>query len=83
MGASFKQVLPALLQKLIGDFLDFWEGNLAGILAGISPPPPAKKKAQKYRGNFRSSFREKIRGSKKIFRANFVLQTCHPKNKTI
>ena len=37
-------------------------------------------KAQKFRGKFRSIFREKFRASKKIFRANFVLQTCHPKN---
>ena len=37
-----------------------------------------KIKAQKFREKFRSIFREKIRASKKIFRANFVLQTCHP-----
>ena len=35
-------------------------------------------KAQKFRGKFRSIFREKFRAPKKIFRANFVLQTCHP-----
>ena len=28
-------VLPALLQKLVGDFFDYWEGNLAGNFAGI------------------------------------------------
>ena len=30
-------ILPALLQKLVGElfFLNFWEGNLAGSLAGI------------------------------------------------
>ena len=28
-------VLPALLQKLVGDFFDFGEGNFAGNLAGI------------------------------------------------
>ena len=38
-----------------------------------------KKKAQKFRGKVRSIFREKIHASKKIFRANFVLQTRHPK----
>ena len=35
--------------------------------------------AQKYRGHFGSIFREQFRASKKIFRANFVLQTCRPK----
>ena len=40
-----------------------------------------KIKAQKIRGLFWSIFREKIRASKKIFRANFVLQTCHPKKR--
>ena len=34
-------------------------------------------KAQKVRGKFRSVFREKIRSSKKIFRAKFTLQTRH------
>ena len=36
------------------------------------------KYAQKFQGKFQSIFREKIRASKKIFRANFVLQTWHP-----
>ena len=34
---------------------------------------------QAFQGNFRSIYREKIRDSKIIIRANFVLQTCHPK----
>ena len=38
-----------------------------------------KIKAQKFRGKFRSILREKIRASKELLRANFVLQTCHPK----
>ena len=38
-----------------------------------------RTKAQKFRGKFRSIFRKKIRGSKKIFRAKFTLQTCHLK----
>ena len=36
-------------------------------------------KAQNFRGKFRSIFREKIRSSKKLFRAKFTLQTCHLK----
>ena len=36
-----------------------------------------RTKAQTFRGKFRSIFRKKIRSSKKIFRANFTLQTCH------
>ena len=82
----FKQLrlLPALLQKLVGEFfVDFWDGNFVGNLAGIlrdfSDPQCVKGKAQTFWGKFRSIFREKIRGSKRIFRANFVLQTCHPK----
>ena len=31
-------------------------------------------------GKFRSLFPDKFRSSKQIFRANFVLQTCHPNN---
>ena len=38
-----------------------------------------KIKDQIFRGKYRSIFREKIHGSKKTFRANFVLQTCRPK----
>ena len=38
-----------------------------------------KWRLKNFRGKFRSIFREKFRASKKIFRANFVLQTCHPK----
>ena len=37
-----------------------------------------KIKAQTIRRKIRSIFREKIRALEKIFRANFVLQTCHP-----
>ena len=39
-------------------------------------------KAQKFRGKIRSIFREKFVPPKKIIRANFVLQTCHPKTFT-
>ena len=28
-------ILPALLQKLVGDFFVFWEGHLAGNLVGV------------------------------------------------
>ena len=45
---------------------------------GIFSDP--QNKGSKNRGKLRSIFREKIRASKKIFRANFVLQMCHPKS---
>ena len=35
-------------------------------------------KAQNFRETFRSIFRKKIRRSKQIFRAKFILQTCQP-----
>ena len=61
-------------------FFDFWEGSLQEIwreFCGIFWTH--RRKAQKLGEKFRSIFREKIRASKtKIFRANFVLQTCHP-----
>ena len=50
-------------------------GNLEGIFRGFFLTH--RTKAQKFRGKFRSIFRTKIRGSKKIFRAKFTLQTCH------
>ena len=76
-------LLPALLQKLVGEFFfDFSQGNLEnlvgnleGIFRGIFLIH--RTKAQNFRGKFRSIFRKKIRGSKKIFRAKFTLQTCH------
>ena len=34
-------------------------------------------KGSKFRGKFRSIFREKIRTPQKLFRAKFPLQTCH------
>ena len=52
-------------------------GNLEGIFRGCFLTH--RTKAQKIRGKFRSIFRKKIRGSKKIFRAKFTLQTCHLK----
>ena len=57
-------------------FCDFGEGNLAGILRDCFFRTH-KSKAQNFRGKFRSIFREKTCDSKKIFRANFVLRTCH------
>ena len=50
-------------------------GNLEGIFRGFFLTH--RTKAQKLRRKFRSIFRKKIRGSKKIFRAKFTLQTCH------
>ena len=73
-------LLPALLQKLVGEFFGFfgreiwreiwWE--FCGIFRTHN------MKAQESRGQFQSIFCEKIRASKTIFRANFVLQTCRP-----
>ena len=68
---SQKLFLPALLQKLVGDFFfDFSQGNLGnlvgnlvGILWGFFLTH--RTKAQKFRGKFRSFFRKKIRSSKK------------------
>ena len=56
-----------------GKFSGKFGGNFAGFLLAH------KIEAQNFRGKFLSIFREKFRASKKIFRANFVLQTCHPK----
>ena len=55
---------------------------MTGILLDFFSGPQKKYiyiYAQKFRGKFRSIFRDKFRSSKKIIRANFVLQTCHPK----
>ena len=70
-------ILPALLQKLFGEFFDFcreiwweiWRKFCGGIFL--------TNRAQKNRGQFRSIFRKKIRSSTIIFRAKFTLQTCH------
>ena len=80
----FLVVLPALLQKLVGEFFfDFSQGNLENLVGNLEGIFRGfflthRTKAQKFRGKFRSIFRKKIRGSKKIFRAKFTLQTCHP-----
>ena len=85
--STARKVLPALLQKLVGEFFfDFSQGNLenlAGNLEGIFRGffLTHRTKAQKFRGKFRGIFRKKIRGSEKIFRAKFTLQTCHLKGK--
>ena len=54
-------------------------GNLEEIFRGFFLTH--RTKAQKFPGEFRGEFRsilcKKIRGSKKIFRAKFTLQTCH------
>ena len=75
-------VLPALLQKLVGEFFWFFagkfgkfNGKFGGNFPGIFSDP--QNKGSKFSGKFRSIFRKKIRGSKKIFRAKFTLQTCH------
>ena len=78
-----QSLLPALLQKLVGDFFFLslggkFCGKFGGNFAGIFRTH--KKKAPKYRGKFRSISGEKIRASKKIFRANLILQTRHPNN---
>ena len=55
--------------------LENWVGNLEGIFRGFFLTH--RTKAQNFGEKFRSIFRKKIRGSKKIFRAKFTLQTCH------
>ena len=77
-------VLPALLQKLVGGFFDSSQGNLENLVGNLEGIFRGfflthRTKAQKFRGKFWSIFRKKIRGSKKIFRAKFTLQTCHLK----
>ena len=53
-------VVPALLQKLVGELFNFGEGGLAGNLPGIWGDffYPTKIKAQKYRRKFRRFFCE-------------------------
>ena len=70
-------VLPALLQKFVGDFFLF-AGNLCGKFGGnfVEICLPTKERL-KISGKFRSILRKKIRSSIKIFRAKFALQTCH------
>ena len=48
-------------------------GNFAGVFFRTH-----KIKAQKFGENFAAFFVRKFVPPKKIFRANFVLQTCHP-----
>ena len=54
-----------------GKFSGKFGGNFAGFFL------THRTKAQKFRGKLRSILRNKIRSSKKIFRAKFTLQTCH------
>ena len=51
-----------------------FDGNFAGFFW------THQLKAQEIRGKFLSIFHAKLRRSKNIFRANFVLQTCRPNN---
>ena len=68
-------VLPALLQKLVGDFFGLSVGKIGGKLGGLFSD--LQKTAQKYRGKIWSLFRAEVLVLKKSFHANFVLQTCH------
>ena len=61
--------LPALLQKLVGEFFDFGEGdfgegNLVGILRDFLGHDQIKLQKH-FRGNFQSIFREKMFGIEK------------------
>ena len=83
--ATLLGVVPALLQKLVGEFFLIFRrkfGKVSGKFGGNFPGffLTHRTKAQNFRGNFWSIFRKKIRSSKKIFRAKFTLQTCHLKN---
>ena len=53
-------------------------GDLAGILRDFFRTH--KIKVQTFQGKLQTFVREKIRASKKLFSANFVLQTCHSKD---
>ena len=62
-----QKLLPALLQKLIGEFFLFFAGKFGGKFGGNFAGffLTHRIKAQTFRGNFRSIFRKKIRSSKK------------------
>ena len=59
-------------------FFVFWAGKFCGKVDGIFSD--AQNKGSTISGEIseKFSFREKVCDSKKIFHANFVLQTCHP-----
>ena len=57
-------------------FFDFWEGNLAGILWAFFGS--TKLRLKNVGENFGAFFVGEFVPPKNIFRANFVLQTCHP-----
>ena len=80
-----ESLLPAILQKLVGEFFWFFAGKFGKFSGKFGGNFPGfflthRTKAQKFRGKFRSIFRKKIRSSKNIFRAKFTLQTCHLKS---
>ena len=56
-------ILPALLQKPVGDFLLIIPREIGRNFAGLFGP--TKKKAQMFGGKLRSLFRKKIRSSNK------------------
>ena len=64
-------VLPALLQKLVGEFFfDYSQGNLVGILAGFLAGIfflTHRIKAQEFRGNFGAFFERRFVAQKKSF----------------
>ena len=72
------------LQKLVGE-LCFWGGGkfcgkFGGNLVGFfGPTGPTKQRLKIIGGRFRIIFRKRIRASKQMFCANFVLQTCSRK----
>ena len=68
-------VLPALLQKLVGEFFDFSPQNLTGIFERFFRNH--KIKAKNDHGKLRSIFRKKLRSSKKIIRAKIGSADVH------
>ena len=76
-GGFRRFALPPLLQNLVGEFFGNFRREIWREFDGIFLRP-TKIKAQNFQGKFQSMFRGKFRGAIKIFRANFVLQTCHP-----
>ena len=64
-GQSRDIILPALLPKLVGDFFDFWEGNLAGNLGDFFGP--TKYRFLQFGENFGAFFEGNFVAQKKYF----------------
>ena len=76
-----KNILPALLQKLVGDFLKYFAGKFGGKFGGNFAGffLTHRRKAQIFRGHFGAFLVRKLVAQKKSFRAKFTLQMCRLK----